>query len=160
MRERIHILLLSLCALVLLWVCIGGIVKPLRFEKHVAARETAVMSHLQEIMRAEERYQAVHGRYTAQLGDLVSSGFLTDSVCVIPYTKGELFSLTVDVEKDAAGQPIQTVDCSALYHQYLEGLDSRSVSALTAEAGEEGRFAGLSLSRSSLLKDSPEETTK
>ena len=153
MRVRTHMLLLLGCVLCLLAVGTAGIIVPLHFEKRVADREAAVRTHLEEIVRAEERYQADKVRYTSHFGDLIGGGYLADSLCVIPYSHGELFSLTVDVEKDAAGQPIQTVDCSALYRQYLAGLDSRSVEHLIGEAGDEGRFPGVSLSRTCLLTE-------
>jgi len=157
MRQQTHIILLSGCVLCLLAMGIVGIAVPLRFEKNMKEREKAVMSHLHTIIQAEERYQASCGRYTPHFGDLIGGGFLADTLCVIPYSHGELFTLTVDVDKDAAGQPVQTVDCSALYRQYLYGLDSRSIDNAIAEAGEDGRFPGLSLSRTSLIT---EETTK
>ena len=75
-------LLLLGCVLCLLAVGTAGIIVPLHFEKRVADREEAVRSHLEEIISAEERYQADKGRYTSHFGDLIGGGYLADSLCV------------------------------------------------------------------------------
>ncbi len=151
-----HILLLCGCALCLTAMCTVGIILPVRFEKRVADREKEVMSHLQEIIHAEERYQAANGRFTEHFGDLIVNGYLEKTLCVIPFSNGELFTLMVDADKDVAGQPIETVDCSALYRQYLTDLDSRLIDNLIGEASEEGRFPGVSLSRTCLITEGPD----
>lgn len=134
---------LGLCVAVLLLLCVSSVMRPLRFQREQARREAVVKQRLLAIRAAEERFRLSHGAYTGDLGTLVASGLLADSLQYIPFSGDKKFRLAATVQVGRSGRTVPLVECSATYHDYLDGLDASQVAALADEAAEAGRFPGL-----------------
>lgn len=133
------------CVVVLVVLCFLSVGTPMHFDHERQAREAVVKARLVSIRTAEERYRQRHGVYASSLRRLVGERLLADSLRFIPYTDGEEFHLEATTLSGHSGRPMPVMECSALYSQYLQGLDSRSVTQLTEQAQGEGRFAGLKI---------------
>ena len=153
MKPRLHIILLSCCALLLLCLGIFSISTQLRFEREAERRVKIVTESIRKIIDAEDDYCEANGHYTEHCGDLIGGGFLSDSICVIPFSDGQLFTLTYSTEKDPSGQKIQTIDCSALYQQFLNDMNHQALSELLEKSAEVGQFPGISLSHTTMLEN-------
>lgn len=141
--KNIH--LLTVCTLVLCAICFLSVYSPIRFERERAQREQAVKQRLVRIRTAAEAYKARHGVYADRLDKLVHAGLLPDSLQRIPYADGKRFSLFTTTITGKSGRHIPLMECSAGYADYLQGLDPDAVAALTGEANQAGRFAGLKI---------------
>lgn len=135
-------ILLTVCVCVLALLCFLSIDSPMRFQRQKARREVAVRQRMQRIMDAEKRYLKRHGEYAGSFEALKRDGLLADSLTYIPFSDDEHFTLhTTIVGKGGRGKP--QIECSALYSQYLDGLDKASVSNLIGQANEQGMFPGI-----------------
>lgn len=151
MKLKVHLLLLALCAIVLLTIAVKSVRGPLRFEQEVARREQAVTTNIRTILEAEEVYKQDHGRYTSSLGDLIGGGYISDSLCVIPHSSGQLFNVSTSIEKDGAGATIQRITCAAFYRQFLEDLDPNQTEQLIETTTDEDQFPGVEMSLTHIL---------
>lgn len=136
-------ILLSIVALLLLWVCVRSIVVPMDFDSERRAREALVRERLTAIRTAQVRYMRRHGHYSASFDSLVAAGYMADSLSLIPYGGGKRFSLTAGSAVTKAGNRQSTVECGALYEDFLAGLDASDVASVVAGAKAEGRYPGL-----------------
>ncbi len=137
--------LLAACVLVLLLVCWMSVSAPIRFEREQGQRETAVKERLMAIRKAEEQYRKRHGTYTGDWQTLIRNGFLADSLQYVPYTDKHRFSLAATTTIGKSGRQIPLMECGVTYDVYLQGLDQHTVSSLTADANEAGRYPGLKI---------------
>lgn len=144
-RKINHQYLLVACVLVLVVLCFLSVEQPLRFEKEQHRRELAVKRSLVMIRNAEERYLSRHGTYTGDFPALIRGGYLADSLQYIPYGNGRKFQLAASVSIGKSGRQIPLMECSAGYHDYLDGLDDNSIANLIEEANESGNFPGLKI---------------
>lgn len=126
-------------------VCGLSIYSPIRFDSQRAARERAVKERLIKIRYAEEKYRKATGAYTDNFNTLVKQGFLADSLQYIPFTEGKKFELTVTTQISKSGRQLPLMECGATYEDYLSGLDAGSISNLTDEAYNAGRYPGLKI---------------
>lgn len=142
MKQRMN-LLLAACVLVLAVVCFLSVNRPLVFERQRAERERVVMERLSLIQQAQESYCRRNGHYAEVFDTLILSGLLADSLQYVPYSDGERFSLRVTVETTQSGRALPLMECGAYYHQYLSGLDEKSVARLMEEAEQAGNYPGV-----------------
>jgi len=140
-----HNYLLTVCVAVLALLCVLSVSSPVRFRREQQRREQEVKRCLVAIRRAEALYRQAHGSYTADFGALIAEKMLADSLQYIPYSGGKRFRLGVAEQTGKSGRRIPLMECSALYADYLRGLDAAQVANLAEEAGAEGRFAGLKI---------------
>lgn len=133
------------CVVVLAVLCVLSVSAPMRFDRQLQQRETAVKRRLVKIRAAEESYRRKNGVYTADFATLVKGGLLTDSLQYIPFAKGKRFHLTATTTVGKSGRQIPLMECSANYNEYLQGLDKNSVANLVEQANESGTFPGLKI---------------
>lgn len=129
-------ILLSVVALLLLLVCVRSIVVPVGFDKERRQRESLVRQRLVAIRDAQVRYMREHGRFCGSLDTLVAAGYMADTVAVIPFGGGKRFCIE-------AGNRQPTVECGALYEDFLAGLDAASVADVVAKAKAKGQYPGI-----------------
>ncbi len=134
---------LALCVGVLLLLCVSSILRPIRFQREQARRETVVKQRLLAIRAAEERYKIIHGTYAADFRTLTAERLLADSLQYIPFTDHKRFHLEATVQLGRNGRSIPLMECSATYHDYLGDLDANAVNVLVEEASASGHFPGL-----------------
>lgn len=134
---------LVLCVLALVVVCFLSVARPMWFQRGQQQRERAVRERMTLILRAEQRYKAQHGTYTADLNALVKAGLMADSLRFIPFSDGKTFHVVTDVDVTKSGRQVPTMSCSATYSDYLGDMDKNSVANLIEEANEAGRFPGI-----------------
>lgn len=137
--------ILTALAAALAVACAMSIYSPIRFGRQQAARERAVKERLVKIRHAEEAYRKATGSYTDDFNVLVSKGYLADSLQYIPFSGGRKFSITVTTLTGKSGRPVPLMECGASYQDYLKGLDAGSISGLTDEANNAGRYPGLKI---------------
>lgn len=137
--------LLCLSVLVMALLCFLSIDSPIRFDHQRNERETTVKTRLIKIRTAEEKYRSKNGTYTGSFDILVKSGFLADSLRYIPFAGKKEFSLQASSTIGKSGKQIPLMECGAEYSQYLQGLDKTSITDLTEEANNDGRFPGLKI---------------
>ena len=127
-------ILLSVVALLLLLVCVRSIVVPVGFDKERRQRESLVRQRLVAIRDAQVRYMREHGRFCGSLDTLVAAGYMADTVAVIPFGGGKRFSIEAGTAVTKAGNRQPTVECGALYEDFLAGLDAARASGSATEA--------------------------
>lgn len=137
--------ILAVLAAALAVVCGLSIYAPLRFDKQMAARERVVKERLVKIRYAEEKYRKVNGTYTDDFAALVKGGYLADSLQFIPFADGKKFDITVTTQLTKSGRQLPLMECGATYEDYLKGLDGNSISNITEEAYNDGRYPGLKI---------------
>lgn len=135
--------LLIVCILVLLVLCYQSISAPMRFEEERQRRETVVKQRLVAIRNAEENFRQRTGEYTERLDTLVALRLLPDSVCLMPFAKGQRFQVATTVQVGKTGRAIPLMECGATYSDYLQGLDESSIADLISTAERAGRYPGL-----------------
>lgn len=136
-------LLLGFCVLLLTVLCGVSVFRPMKFEEERGQREKVVKARLLTIRKAEERYRALKGVYTASWTTLTHARLLADSMQYVPYGNGERFHLEASFVMGKTGRQIPVMQCGATYDQYLKGLDPNSVANLTEKANMSGSFPGL-----------------
>lgn len=136
-------ILLSVVALLLLLVCVRSIVVPVGFDKERRQRESLVRQRLVAIRDAQLRYMREHGRFCGSLDTLVAAGYMADTVAVIPFGGGKRFSIEAGTAVTKAGNRQPTVECGALYEDFLAGLDAASVADVVAKAKAKGQYPGI-----------------
>lgn len=117
----------------------------MHFNSQKDERENQVKERLIAIRIAEENYRKVNGTYTADFSTLISKNYLKDSMQYIPFSNGEKFNIQISSQISKAGQQTPLMECSALYHQYLNGMNENSIANLIEEANKSGRFPGLKI---------------
>ena len=146
MRVRFkHNYLLVFCVLVVGALCVASIWQPIRFERMRTEREQVVKRRLADIRRAEEKYHATAGRYTADFDSLVAGGYLADSLQYIPYTPKKRFELYVTMQLAKSGRQIALMECRAPFTDYLQGLDKQHIVRLIEQESAAGRYPGLKI---------------
>ncbi len=138
-------LVLGVLALALAVTCGLSVYSPIRFDKQRSIREHAVKERLIKIRYAEEKYRMANGVYADDFNTLVKGGYLADSLQYIPFTDNKQFSLATTVQTGKSGRQTPLMECGAEYKEYLSGLDVNSVSNLTEEANNAGRYPGLKI---------------
>ena len=141
--KRNHILIA--CVVALAAACIWSVSRPLRFQRQCEKRETVVKERLLKIRQAEERYLQAQGEYAPDFATLIQGGYLADSLQYVPYSDGEPFDLAASAAITRSGKVVPLMQCGALYHQYLKGLDENSIGNLTEAADAAGRYPGLKI---------------
>ena len=141
--SRNHILAALAAALAL--TCALSVYAPLRFDRQRSMREQVVKERLVKIRHAEERYRQANGRYTDDMAELISRGYMADSLQYIPFADGKKFSVTVSTQIGKSGREIPLMECGAGYEDYLKGLDANSIANLIEEANSSGRYPGLKI---------------
>ena len=136
-------ILLSVVALLLLLVCVRSIVVPVGFDKERRQRESLVRQRLVAIRDAQVRYMREHGSFCGSLDTLVAAGYMADTVAVIPFGGGKRFSIEAGTAVTKAGNRQPTVECGALYEDFLSGLDAASVADVVAKAKAKGQYPGI-----------------
>ena len=144
-KISIHNYLLFACVVVLGIITFMSVSAPLRFDKERKAREEVVKSRLLQIRKASEAFKKVNGRYANKLDEMVSAGYLADSLRQIPYGKGEVFHYGASILDSKNGHPLPVMECGAEYAQYLKGMDEEQVAELINNAIDEGEFPGLKI---------------
>lgn len=137
--------ILAALAAMLAVVCGLSIYAPIHFDRQRTARERAVKERLVKIRYAEELYRKACGTYTDDFTTLVSGGYLADSLQYIPFAEGKKFDLTVTTQLTKSGRQLPLMECGATYEDYLKGLDGNSISEITEEAYNAGRYPGLKI---------------
>ena len=141
---RTHYILV-LCVLFLVVLCYQSIHAPLYFAKERQRREVIIQQRLRQIGVAEEHFKHDHGSYCGHWATLINQGYVADSVQYVPFTHHR-FKLSASVEITRSGRQCPQFECSALYTDYLFGLDEAEVSRLTDEAYAAGKFPGMRIS--------------
>lgn len=136
-------ILLSVVALLLLWVCVRSLTQTADFDARRAEREADVKQRLVAIRDAEIRFMRDHGRYCGSLDSLAAAGYMADSMAVIPHSGGKRFSLYAGEAAAPDGRRQPVVECSAAYGDFLGGLDPGAVDAFVSEAEAQRRYPGL-----------------
>lgn len=108
-------------------------------------RERVVARNLKAIHAAEEAYRRQHGVYTGDFRVLEQSRLIADSLTRVPYSGGERFMLSADVQISNTGVSEPVMQCGALYRQYLKGLDADMIADKAERATAEGRYPGLKI---------------
>lgn len=144
-RKSIHNYLLFACVVVLGIIIFMSVSAPLHFDKEREAREEIVKSRLLQIRKASEAFKNINGRYANKLEELVHAGYLVDSLRLIPYGEGEVFSYAASILSSKSDRPVPVMECGAEYAQYLKGLDEGQVSELINNAIDNGEFPGLKI---------------
>lgn len=142
--KKINIILSVVIALLLV-LCVASVYAPLRFDSQRSERETAVKRRLMQIRAAAERYRHDHGAYTGRLQTLVDSGYIADSLTIVPFSGGKRFLLEASSVATRSGAVVPVMECSATFDEYLNGLDQNSIRNLSVSAESAGRFAGLKI---------------
>ena len=117
----------------------------MRFKRQCEEREAVVKERLMKIRQAEERFCKDTGEYAPDFTALIANGYLADSLQYIPYSNSEMFDLAASAVITRSGKVIPVMQCGALYHQYLRGLDDNSIGNLTEAADAAGRYPGLKI---------------
>ena len=86
-----------------------------------------------------------NGRYASKLEEMVNAGYLVDSLRMVPYGEGEVFSYSASILSDKSDRPVPVMECCAEYAQYLKGMDKEQVSELITNAIDMGEFPGLKI---------------
>lgn len=137
--------ILAVLAAALAVVCGLSIYAPIRFDGQKAVRERAVKERLVKIRYAQERYRKANGVYADNFATLVKGGYLADSLQFIPFAEGKKFDLATTTQLTKSGRQLPLMECGATYEDYLHGLDGNSISNLTEEAYNDGRYPGLKI---------------
>ena len=146
MKRKINInYILAACAVVLALLCFLSIRKPMAFEAEQTSRETVVKEQLMHIRMAEEKFKQKHGAYTSNFDLLIKEGYLDKESQFIPFSNHKKFSLSASTQVSKSGKPIPLMECSALYEDYLVGLDSHEIDQLSQQANASGQFPGLKI---------------
>ena len=117
----------------------------MRFKRQCEEREAVVKERLMQIRQAEERFRKDTGEYAPDFTALIENGYLADSLQYVPYSDGAVFDLAASAVITRSGKVIPVMQCGALYHQYLKGLDDNSIGNLTEAADAAGRYPGLKI---------------
>lgn len=144
-KKSIHNYLLFACVVVLGFIIFMSVSSPLRFDKEREAREEVVKSRLMQIRKASEAYKNVNGRYASKLEDMISAGYLVDSLRFVPYGEGEVFFYGASILSSKTDRPVPVMECGAEYAQYLKGMDKEQVLELINNAIDGGEFPGLKI---------------
>ena len=104
----------TIIIIVLAWFLLVSIMKPIRFNKEKAARETAIKERLIDIRTAQEAFKSVKGYYTGSFDTLIT--FLkTDSLPLV-FKKGaltdEMIASGINTEKEAVKKGLISRDTS------------------------------------------------
>ncbi len=104
----------TIIIIVLAWFLLESIMKPIRFNKEKAARETAIKERLIDIRTAQEAFKSVKGYYTGSFDTLIT--FLkTDSLPLV-FKKGaltdEMIASGINTEKEAVKKGLISRDTS------------------------------------------------
>ena len=136
---------LAAAAAVLAALCVASVYAPIRFDRERARRETEVKRRLVTIRTAAEQYRQRTGAYTGSLETLKRQHLIADSTMYIPYSGGLRFHLEATALSTGSGRTVPVMECSAMYDEYLRGLDANHIRNITVEAETAGRFAGLKI---------------
>lgn len=144
-KKSIHNYLLFACVVVLGIITFVSVSSPLRFNREREKREEAVKSRLLQIRKASETFMKANGRYASKLEEMVGAGYLADSLRLVPYGEGEVFSYSASILSSKTDRSVPVMECSAEYSQYLKGMDEGQVLELINNAIDKGEFPGLKI---------------
>lgn len=146
MKRKINInYILGACATVLFALCLLSIFQPIHFQQEQAKREAAVKERLLKIRTAEQKYRSRHGVYTGDFTLLIKGKYLADSLQYIPYSDGKKFTLSATTIIGKSGKQTPLMECSALYEDYLDGLNEDAIQELIENANNSGIYPGLKI---------------
>lgn len=144
-KKSIHNYLLFACVIILCLITFMSISSPVRFNRERETREEAVKNRLLQIRQASEAFMKANGRYASKLEEMVNAGYLVDSLRMVPYGEGEVFSYSASILSSKSDHPVPVMECCAEYAQYLKGLNKEQVSELINNAIDMGEFPGLKI---------------
>lgn len=157
MMKAIINVVLSICIVLLVYLCYDSLQGPLHFDKVRKQREEVVKRRLRDIRQAQMAYYELHGRhYTASWDTL--TGFVqaapdvsglqrqqADSLRYIPYSQGKQFELQVLDKVGDSGLSYCLLEVCAPVETYLKGLDHREINEWRKKQEQQGRYAGLKI---------------
>ena len=155
MKTAIKIIL-GICIVVLSYLCIAGVMVPVKFEKQKAMREKEVIARLVAIRKAEVAYKNQFGYYTASFDTLINfikedkskavkkeGTFTAEQMAIIPCSNGEYFQLATAKYTTASGIKIDLFEAKAPYKSYLNDLNRQELINLIDTQKQLNRYPGL-----------------
>ena len=142
-KRKIQILLLSVSVVVLLATCLISIFAPVCRDNERNSRETIVKQRLCIIRSAQEHYRNTHGCYAADFKQLITAKLIADSIQYVPFAEGAKFRMAATKVEGKSGKMIPVMECSALYADFLKGMNEKYISSIIENANIYGEYPGL-----------------
>lgn len=156
--KRIYNIILSICVVILVYLCYTSIMRPINFDKVRTLRERVVLERMRNICKAEIAYRTWHnGRYTHNLDSLIAFTKSTaspqsDSLKYIPYSNKKPFIIIIIDKRDSSGAPIYSFEVRAPYSAYLQGTNKEEIANIAETAKQSKRYQGLSMNPLNVFK--------
>ena len=141
-NNRMLSLKLGLLVFALSAIIVLSVMNPILMGKEIEKREKVVIERLYIIRNAELRYRQINGRYCSSIDSLAMAGFIADSIKYIQFSNRSKFKIKA-IEKNFKGNTNDFMECSALYDDYLNGLDEDVINETKQQALKRGDFPGL-----------------
>jgi hypothetical protein len=182
MKQLILKIVLTIIIIVLGYLVIESIGRPVKFDKEKKSREEMVINKLKDIRSAQMLFKSINNGYcptwdsligfleTAQIpivkimpdptdttftktindtigyiaasDSLIKGKYKVQDLKLIPFTQGEIFEINAgDIEKGKV--KVYVFEVSALYNQFLTGLNEQLIINLIASREQLEQFPGL-----------------
>lgn len=151
--NKITKILLLTCILSLFLVCIISAYSPIKFLHEQTFRENEVKEKLILIRNAEKKYIEKNGYYCGSFKEMINMGYLKAQTQYIPYSQGKTFSLSTSSQFLKSGKQIPLMECSAMFSDYLKGLDNNKIKEITEKANSSGKYPGLKFGDITIFND-------